>query len=251
MPAADALRGAAAAVAFLTRLPVGRLVAFSAADVSRGAVAFPLVGAGIGAAVGGTAAGLVHVLPPLPAAAIALCVGAVLTGALHLDGLADTADALGATTRERALEIMRDHATGAFGATAIALDLLVKASVLAALAAEGEAIGFAVAAGALARAVPPSLAASLPRARGEGAGAGFAVSRTVAGAAAALAIAIAAAAAGIDGLVLAGVAAAVAVGLGLGFRRWLGGVSGDPLGAATELAETAVLVAAAILVGAR
>src|SRR5436853_843315 len=122
MPAAEAARGAAAAVAFLTRLPVGRLIALDGRDVSRGAALFPLVGAGIGAAVGGTAAGLVHVLPPLAAAGMALGVGALLTGALHLDGLADTADGLGAYSRERALEIMRDHQIGTFGAVALALD---------------------------------------------------------------------------------------------------------------------------------
>src|SRR5262245_49259754 len=225
MQAAEGLRGAAAAVAFLTRLPVGRVVVLDAHDVSRGAALFPLVGAGIGAAVGGTAAGLVHVLPPLAAAGIALGVGALLTGALHLDGLADTADALGASTRERALEIMRDHATGAFGATALALDLLVKAAVLAALADDGSALGFAIAAAAVARAGPITLAAALPSARGDGLGAGFAVSRPAAAVAVPLAVLIALVAAGLDGLVLAATAAAAALVLGVAFVRWLGGVT--------------------------
>jgi adenosylcobinamide-GDP ribazoletransferase len=248
MQAADGLRGAAAAVAFLTRLPVGRLVVLDARDVSRGAALFPLVGAGIGAAVGGTAAGMVHVLPPLAAAGIALAVGALLTGALHLDGLADTADALGGFSRERALEIMRDHATGAFGATALALDLLVKASVLAALAGDGSALGFAIAAGAVSRAGPIVLAATLPSARGDGLGAGFAVSRAAAAVAVPLAIAAALAAAGLDGLVLVATAAAVALVLGVAFVRWLGGVTGDTLGATAELSETLALVAGAMMV---
>src|SRR5262245_19528103 len=132
MPAAEAARGAAAAVAFLTRIPVGRRVALDGDDVARGSVLFPVVGAAIGAAVGATAAGLAHVLPALVAAGLALALGAALTGALHLDGLADTADALGA--RGRALEAMRDHATGAFGTVALVLDLLVKAGAVAALA---------------------------------------------------------------------------------------------------------------------
>src|SRR6266550_1910501 len=140
MRAGDAGRAAVAAVAFLTRLPVGRLVPLDGDDVARGAVLFPVVGAGIGAAVGGTAAGLVRVLPPLAAAGIALAVGALLTGALHLDGLADTADALGGRSTEHALQIMRDHAIGAYGTVALVLDLLVKAVALAALADAGRAV---------------------------------------------------------------------------------------------------------------
>src|SRR3954471_24395642 len=105
-----AVRAAVAAVAFLTRLPVGRLVDVDADDVGRGAPLFPLVGGLLGAATGGVAVGLHGPLPPLAAAAIAVAVGTLLTGALHLDALADTADALGGSSREQALEIMRDHA---------------------------------------------------------------------------------------------------------------------------------------------
>ena len=152
MPAAEAARGAAAAVAFLTRIPVGRRVALDGDDVARGAVLFPLVGAGIGAVVGATAAGLAHVLPAARRRRDRARRSArLLTGALHLDGLADTADALGARSRERALEIMRDHATGAFGTAALVLDLLVKAAALAALAPHGRTVVVvALAAGALA-----------------------------------------------------------------------------------------------------
>src|SRR5918911_563188 len=98
MPAASAL---AAAVAFLTRIPAGG----KAFDVGAGAAVFPLVGAALGAAVGGTAYGLTRILPALVAAGLAVALGAVLTGALHLDGLADTADALGARSRETALAV--------------------------------------------------------------------------------------------------------------------------------------------------
>src|SRR4051812_24910218 len=115
MPVADELRALAAAVSFQTRLPIGRVVVVDGEDVARAGVAFPLVGAAIGAAVGGVFVGLAPHLSPLPAAGLALVLGALLTGALHLDALADTADALGAATRERALEIMRDHSIGAYG----------------------------------------------------------------------------------------------------------------------------------------
>jgi adenosylcobinamide-GDP ribazoletransferase len=246
MPAADAARGAAAAVAFLTRIPVARRVVLDGDDVARGAVVFPLVGAGIGAVVGGAAAGLAHILPALVAAGIALALGAVLTGALHLDGLADTADALGA--HGRPLEAMRDHATGAFGTAALALDLLVKAGALAALAPHGRTVVLdALAAGALGRAVPVALAASLTSVREDGAGAVFRVGRSRATAACVLGAALALAAGLPDALVLIAVAAAVAFALGAWYRHWLGGATGDMLGAAAELTETAVLVAAAAL----
>ena len=250
--AEQSLRASAAAVAFLTRLPVGRVVRLDGADVARGGPAFPLVGAAVGAAVGGTAAGLVHVLPALAAAGIALALGAALTGALHLDALADTADALTAE-RERALAIMRDHAIGAYGAAAVALDLIVKAAVLAGLAGHGRAVAWAISAGALSRAAPVALAAALPGVRDDGAGASFAGAATRAGAAVAivLAVAIAAAAGGVHGLELAAIAAAITAALGLFCRRWLGGVTGDTLGASVELVETVGLVAAAALTGSR
>src|SRR5581483_5893903 len=240
-----AARAALAAVAFLTRVPVGRVVELDGADVARGAALFPLVGAAIGAAVGATAFGLARVVPSLAAAGIALAVGALLTGALHLDGLADTADSLGAHTRERALEIMRDHAIGAYGAAAVALDLLVKAAALAALAGDRSAIGYAAAAGAISRAVPVVLGRALESVRPDGAGAAFRVSRPAVLVAVALALAVALASGVRDGLVLAAVGAAVALAAGAFFRRRFGGGTGDTLGAATELAETAVLVAAA------
>jgi cobalamin 5'-phosphate synthase/cobalamin synthase len=228
----------ASAVGFLTRIPVR-----GGADPARGAALFPVVGAGIGAAVGGTAFGLARVTPTLPAAGIALAIGALLTGALHLDGLADTADALGTRTRERALEVMRDHSTGAYGVTAVALDLIVKASALAALAAHARVVVDALVAGALSRAVPVVLASVLPPARADGAGAAFRVGRYPAIVATVIAVGLAFAASG--WLIFAAVGAAIVVGAWC-IRR-LGGVTGDTLGAATELAETAALVIAAAL----
>lgn len=213
------------------------------ADVGRGAAFFPLVGAGIGAAVGGVATGLAGPLSPLLAALLALAVGAVLTGALHLDALADTADALGATTRERALEIMRDHAVGSYGVVALVLDLGVKAAALAVLAERDQALRYAVCAAAAARALPPLLSAVLPYARpGEGLGralAGAGRIRAVLAAATAAALCVALGAAWLLAAVsVVGLAAALLA------RRRLGGVTGDVLGATAELAELAALVVA-------
>jgi adenosylcobinamide-GDP ribazoletransferase len=246
-------RALLAALSFLTRIPLGRAVGLGGEDVALAGPAFPLVGAAVGAAVGGSAAALATSLSPLLSAGAALALGVILTGALHLDGLADTADALGARSRTRALEIMRDHAVGAYGTVAIVLDLLCKAAALSALVPHDEVIRFAVAAGALSRLMPVVLACALPYARAAG-GAGAALTaggRPRALAAAAVAVGIAAAVAGLDGLILAGAAALLAPAMALALRRWLGGVTGDVLGASSELAELLLLGIGAALVGAR
>jgi adenosylcobinamide-GDP ribazoletransferase len=244
MPAARG-RAAAAAVSFLTRIPLGRRIPVEAADVARGAVLFPVVGAGIGVVAGLVAAGLEGPLPPLVAGGLAVAVALLLTGALHLDALADTADALGADRRERALEIMRDPRIGSFGVAAVAIALLVEAAAVGALADAGDAVtGFTVA-GALSRAVAAPLAVALPYARANG-GTGSVLSDRISavssGVACGLALLIAVLLLGWDGLLVAGVAAAVAVACGIGSRMWLGGVTGDTLGATVQLAEIAVLV---------
>jgi adenosylcobinamide-GDP ribazoletransferase len=217
-----------AASAFLTRVPVGG----ASYDIGAGAALFPVVGACVGAAVGGTAYGLAHVVPALVAAGAALAVGVLLTGALHLDGLADTADALGARSREAALAVMRDHAIGTYGTVALVLDLLVKAAALAALAGRSRVVLEALAAGALSRAVPVVLGLLLPDVRRDGAGAAFHVTPRAAVVAVVLAAALAIPA---DPLLI-GVAAGAALLLGAWSRRRFGGRTGDTLGAATELA---------------
>ena len=247
-----AVRAVLGAVAFLTRIPVGRLVEIDAADITRGAPAFPLVGAAVGALVAGTAEGLGHILPSLAAAGIGLAAGAAVTGALHLDALADAADAL--TKRgDAALAAMRDHAIGAYGATALVLDQLVKAAALAGLVVATGAVGPAVAAGALSRAVPFVVARALPTLRQDGAGASFSSGITLAGtlSATAVAIGIALLAGPRLGLELTAVAGGIVVIAALFYGRWLGGVTGDLLGAATEIAETTLLVAAAAIIGDR
>jgi adenosylcobinamide-GDP ribazoletransferase len=247
------LRAALAAVCFLTRLPLGRRVALDGEDLTRAGTAFPLVGAAIGAGVGALAVALNGPLSTLLAVTVAVSAGTLLTGALHLDALADTADALGAGSREQALAIMRDSTIGAFGATAIALDLLLKTAALAALVRDGRAVRYALVAGVLARVVAVLLAAALPYARA-GAGAGVALTRDGgprAAVAGGLAIAIAIAAAGAGGALLAGAAATLTLLFALAYRRWLAGVTGDALGAALELTETGLLLLAVGLAGGR
>jgi adenosylcobinamide-GDP ribazoletransferase len=240
-----ALGAAAGAVGFLTRVPMGRL-APGPQDVARGAALFPLVGAGIGALVGLAATGSDSRLTPLLAAALAVALEALLTGALHLDALADTADGLGAPTRERALAVMREPAIGSFGAVVLVLDLVVKTAALTAILAGPEPVLVLAAAFALGRAAPLALA-RLPYARPDG-GTGAVLAAGEAGwwpaAGLVLAVAPVVAVLGMRGLwLVAGAALGCAV-LAPAVRR-LGGVTGDVLGAAAEIGTTLALVAAA------
>lgn len=246
MPSAS-VRAGAGAVTFLTRVPLGRIIDVDGADVARGAVAFPLVGAAVGALSGGIALLAAQVLPPFVAATLAVAAASLVTGAMHLDALADTADALGGTRRDEALTIMRDSRIGSFGAAALALDLLVKVGCVAALVDRGHVLAALVGAGALSRAVSPPLASVLPYPRVEGGPGSVLTGRTPragAGVAGLVGAAVALLAWWPAAVWLVVAAAASAVTLGLWYRRWLGGATGDCLGAATELCETAVLVVA-------
>src|SRR5205814_1371132 len=167
----------------------------------------------------------------------------------HLDALADTADALGAWTRERALEIMRDHSIGSYGGVALVLDLAVKGVALTVLAQRSDVVRFAVCAAAASRVAPVLLSAALPYARPTG-GLGLALGTTGAircAGAVAVGAAFCVGLEGWDGAILLGVAAAVVLIVGVASRRGLGGITGDVLGAATELCESAALVAAVAL----
>ena len=236
----------AAATAFLTRIPVARLTDIDGRAVARAAALYPLVGAGVGAAGGAVIDLLAGPLPAWSAAVVGVGVAALLTGAMHLDALADTADALGGTTRDRRLEIMRDHAIGSFGTLAVVLVLLLEISLLADLGERDLALVSFAAAGACSRWAALPLAVALPYARDGRQGHSFAAEISAASMLVGLAVA-----AGVSGLwlgigatALLGAAAAVALALGLFYRRWLGGVTGDTLGAATALAQAACLAAA-------
>jgi adenosylcobinamide-GDP ribazoletransferase len=228
---------------------VGRFVRIEAKDIAGGAWLFPAIGGAIGGACGLLADIVADWLPPLAAGALAVGATALLTGAMHLDALADSADALGATTRERALEIMRDHAVGAFGATALVVVVVLDSALFGALAQTDDAALAGLVAGAAGRAAMLLPAFVLPYARAqEGQG------RILEGTAAstlALAVVVAGLLAlpvGTAGFVGLGAAAVVAAALTLFAPTRFGGVTGDLLGATEKLAETAALACVAIVV---
>ncbi|MEP7044719.1 MAG: adenosylcobinamide-GDP ribazoletransferase, partial [Dokdonella sp.] len=164
------MRGLLVAIGFLTRLPVSP-PAFADKTAQAASVAwYPLVGALIGALLCGLA-WLMHDAPPLLSAALILTAWVALTGALHLDGLADSADAWigGLGDRERTLEIMKDPRAGPAGVVVLVLVLLLKFAALA--SATSSAYLALLLAPVLARAGLTALFVWMPYVRREGLGA--------------------------------------------------------------------------------
>ena len=235
------------ALAFLTRLPLGPAQALPPNGLAATMRAFPLAGA----VVGGMA-GLVHwsahgLLGPVIAALLAVAAAVWLTGGLHEDGLADTADGFGGRgDRLARLAVMRDSRIGTYGALALMLTLALRVAALAVLPPGTSAVAALVAAGALSRAAMPLTMRLLPPARADGLAfsAGKPRPQTV------LAAVVVALAAALFGLGLTGGLLAALAGLivvivfNRATERHLGGFTGDTLGAQQQGVEVAVLLAA-------
>jgi adenosylcobinamide-GDP ribazoletransferase len=209
---------------------------------------FGIVGALVGLAVGGLWWAAGEIWPPLVAAVVAVTADAALTGMLHLDGLADSADGLlPPVERARRLEIMAAPDVGAFGMAAVALVLVARVAALASLAPDPLLVA-GLWAGA--RAAMALTLGRVPYARGPaGAAAGFAgdpgtgtvAAVTLAGATLAVLVALGP----LPGLVTVLAAASGFAGVvALAVRR-IGGYTGDVLGAAGVVAETVGLIVAA------
>jgi adenosylcobinamide-GDP ribazoletransferase len=235
-----------AALQFLTVIPVrGRL---TDGDFERAPVWFPLAGLVVGglAALADLALGRLGCSPALRSI-LAVALLALLSGGLHLDGLADTADGLfSARPREQALQIMRDSRIGTMGVLALLFVLAVKTAALAQITggSRANALILAPLAGRCAQAAAMGC---LPYARQEGGLAAVFLRRSprIAAVWAALWLAVAAPAlAGMatGALVLASVAGAVAA-MSLWVWRRIGGFTGDTLGATSEVVEATILLA--------
>ncbi len=244
---------------FYSRLPTPALPwegdPHAAPDFARTPRALPLAGAVIGA-IGALVLGLAHVLGFGPALSAALAVAAIvaITGALHEDGLADTADGFwGGHTRERRLEIMRDSRIGSYGASALGLSLVLRVLALATVLERAGPLAAATALvtiAALSRtaALDVMLALDLARTSGASHAVGRPLPGTIAtawGLCAALALVLGLAG-GLPpgGLALAfGAAALAAWGMTALSRARLGGYTGDVVGATQQAAEIAALLA--------
>lgn len=119
------------AVGFFTRIPVPNFPYFNTNDLSSSAKYFPLIGVIVGVAGAGVFALTTKILPNNISILLSMAMTIYITGALHEDGLADSADGLGgAWDKDRILSIMQDSRLGTYGAIALFLMLFAKFHVL-------------------------------------------------------------------------------------------------------------------------
>lgn len=232
----------------LRTLTVLRVPGRDAASLASALPWFPLAGLLVGGVLWGTFTGLLYLLHwSTGAAALTVLLSALLTGGLHLDGLADTVDGWrGGRTRERRLEIMKDSRIGAMGALALSFVLLLQVVALAHFAdATSHALRLLPLPFILSRLAMTMLAVSLPYARVEGGTAELFVKDAHARhffGAMVLALVACVFCAGVMGLCAVLPALLLAWAMRLWMRKNFGGVTGDLLGCACVTVETVLLL---------
>lgn len=238
-------------LAFCTRLPV---TAPEGARLTDAAWTFPVAGAVVGLIGGAVFVACAALdLPAFVSATLAIAATALATGALHEDGLADTADGFGgACSAERAVEIMRDSRIGTYGVIALIVTFLLRIGALASLASAGAALPALalIAAHAGARGALPVFMRAVPRAREDGlsAAAGRPSEGAAAGAVAiGLVVTLLCLGLGVTALSALLIAVALALLARMAIRK-IGGQTGDVLGTAEQTGEVLILlVASAVL----
>ena len=231
------------AIQFLTRLPTPQVRDFRQEDLSRSAVYYPLVGAIIGALLALPLYGLAD--RPWLAGVLTLLMWVWVTGALHLDGLGDVADAFGAAHRnpQRFLEVLKDPHMGVFGVVTLIMQLLLKFVLLTELAVGPLWFGI-VLVPAWARWGTLWWSQRIPSLHGDGLGERFSWQ-------------LRPSAMWLWAVLLAAISVVFAWPLLLAlllvplvavwWKRKLGGISGDGLGASVEVVETLLLLVLVVL----
>ena len=235
-------------IIFLTRIPFAHAGPANGGALAPAVWAFPLAGVMVGV-IGAVVYALAHRLglPPWPAAVLTVAATLAATGALHEDGLADTADGFGGgETREQKLDIMRDARIGTYGVCALILSLLLRAGAVASLADPGAVAAALIAAHAAARAAMPVAMFFLAPARSDGLSfAAGAPSATRVAAGTGLAAIVLLMTLGlvltIAAVMMLAIAAALMTALS---ERQIGGQTGDVLGAIEQVSEIVVLLVA-------
>ena len=236
------------ALVLMTRLPLPHLGDAAFARQARACWAFPLVGVAVGGLAGAMAlAALWLGLPVAVAAGLGPGLQVCVTGAMHEDGLTDTADGFwGGFDRDRRLEIMADSRIGAYGVIALILSLGLRWSALTVILAL--AVWPVVLVAVLSRGVLPAVMAGMPRARPGG------LSDRV-GAPPVPTAAVALGLAGLGAVALGGWSAVVVIPVAIAgcvamaalAQRKIAGQTGDVLGATQQVVETLCLIALATL----
>ena len=233
---------------FSTRLPFAPQAPIDGPRIAQAAWAFPIAGILVGV-VGSVVYALAHRLglPAWPAAALSVTATLAVTGCLHEDGLADTADGFGGgRTRGQKLAIMRDSRIGTYGVCALVLALLLRASALASLVDPTSVAAALLAAHAGARAAMPVLMFAVAPARSDGLsfGAGRPSGRRVA-AAVLLGVLVLAGSLGLRLGIEAAISLTVVVAIMARLTlRQIGGQTGDVVGALEQVGEVVVLLVA-------
>lgn len=239
------LKDALQAVVFLTRIPVRLIKSNKNQQLAEVVWAFPLVGV----FVGGLASlamliGFEIGLQPMVCGLIAVATQALITGALHEDGLADVADGFGGGNKvANKLKIMRDSRIGTYGVLALIFSITFRAGLIAGMTSQAIAVLALMSAGAVSRAFVALAMNQLDVVRPDGlssqAGQPTVESTLVT---LALGSAIAFLLLGAGGWVVLVLAFGVAVLIGLLAKRQIGGQTGDVLGTVQQLTEIAVLL---------
>lgn len=237
------------ALQFLSSLPV-RLPGMPAPqELGRSLLFYPLVGLLFGGVLFALN-GLLSGTPLLLHAALLLTVWVLLSGALHLDGLADSADAWlgGFGDRERTLTIMKDPRSGPMAVVTLVLVLLLKFAALLALIEQGHSI-VSIIVPLIGRSALLGLFLTTPYVRAGGLGQALAdhLPRKTGWQVLAVSVLVCALIAGLSGVFAVVLAALVFVWLRQVMLRRLGGTTGDTAGALLELLEMAVLVGLALI----
>lgn len=238
------------AFGFLTIYPLRASDTWTPETLGSSMVYYPLVGTCIGLALWILAA-LLHVVFPPPIVSVLLLASLLLvTGGLHIDGLADTVDGLsGSYNREDALRIFKDPHVGSMAVVAVVVILLVKYACLTAL--PRDALGpVLVLMATLSRYAMVQMACFSPYARPTG-GLGEPFVRGIRSEHHLLALGLALGSVvlfgGLRGLCIGVLVGLATLGLQVYFRQRLGGITGDVLGTTNELNEALVLLLATIV----
>ena len=228
------------ALAFLTRIPINHGPQIS---LRRSAALFPLVGAFIGL-IGGFVFYLSSaILPPLVSASISILVTVAITGAFHLDGLADICDGLiGGWNREERLKILKDSRHGTYGVAAISLQLILQVCLLSALSPR-DGLFTLIVLHTLSRLVPIFLML-IPATSGHD-GMGASVSREIGAreplVGSLITVLLIAPIMGLNFLLLSAILFLTLSIFALWVIRKIGGMVGDAFGAGEQISETMIL----------
>ena len=237
------MTGLVVAARYLTIVPLPGPARPSADALGRAAPWFPVVGLGLGVVLVVTERVTEVLFPLLLAGLLTVTVWKLLTGGLHLDGLADCLDGLGGRDAEHRLAIMRDSRIGAFGALGLILLLLLEIAAVTELPPSVRSHALLVVP-VVARATPPLLARLFPAAKSEGLGAAFGAGVGPLAVPIALSVALVVAIVALRGvgIVVLVVSVVSALVLTRFFAARVSGITGDVLGAAIEIAELAGLL---------